>query len=178
MPTTKGLGQRGDASLKYKRLGPSPSTEGGHNITRPPSMPRRQNGFRFNGRYLLLTFSQVPGQFDCEGIITKLLELRSSCRIRLARESHANGGVHYHAFVDFGDPFETCDAGRFDVHGHHPNIQPIRRTPQNALDYVSKDGDVIRDDFGEGFQFKSGRRYATLSLPLTRSGPSVLSTNN
>ena len=39
--------------------------------------------------------------------------------------------------------FETRNVRLFDVDGCHPNISPIRRTPEAAYDYAIKDGDVV-----------------------------------
>lgn len=137
---------RTPALVLYKGLVPVP-VKSGHNIT-DRSMPRRPNGFRFNARYLLLTYAQVPPDWPWGEAVSHLRELQPGARVRMGRENHADGGIHYHCFVDFGQPFDTSEQRRFDAAGHHPNILPVRRTPQSALEYSSKDGDVVADDFG------------------------------
>lgn len=107
-------------------------------------MPRDQNGFRINNRYLLLTYPQVGPEWEWDEARRLLHGL--GARTRIGRELHEDGGVHYHCFVDFGSPFQSRDCRKFDVGDAHPNIQPVRRTPHNAWTYVGKDGDVVHDD--------------------------------
>lgn len=96
--------------------------------------------FRLQSRYVLLTYSQC-GDLDPQLVCDHLATIPAECLI--GRENHADGGIHLHAFVDFGRRFDTRDARLFDVDGRHPNIQPCGRTPQAMLDYAIKDGDVV-----------------------------------
>lgn len=96
--------------------------------------------FRLQSRYVLLTYSQC-GDLDPQLVCDHLATIPAECLI--GRENHADGGIHLHAFVDFGRRFTTRDARLFDVDGRHPNIQPCGRTPQAMLDYAIKDGDVV-----------------------------------
>jgi hypothetical protein len=109
-------------------------------------MPRAQNGFRINNRYLLLTYPQVGPEFDWDRVRRLLHDL--GARTRIGRESHQDGGIHYHVFVDFGSPFSTRDCRRFDIGDAHPNIVAVRTTPHRSWQYVGKDGDVVYDDTG------------------------------
>ena len=109
-------------------------------------MPRAQNGFRINNRYLLLTYPQVGPEFDWDRVRRLLHNL--GARTRIGRESHQDGGIHYHVFVDFGSPFSTRDCRRFDIGDAHPNIVAVRTTPHRSWQYVGKDGDVVYDDTG------------------------------
>ena len=102
------------------------------------------NGFRINNRYLLLTYSQVGDDFSWRGLGGMLHNLGAF--IRLGRESHEDGGTHYHVFCDFETAYSTRDCRKFDFEGHHPNIEPVRRTPRKAWEYAGKDGDVLLDD--------------------------------
>lgn len=106
--------------------------------------PSRNNGFRINNRYLLLTYAQVGTQFDWGELHTLLLDLgaKSVC----GREAHQDGGVHLHCFVDFKRAYSTRDQRKFDVMGAHPNVQPISRTPWMSYDYAKKDGDILWED--------------------------------
>lgn len=106
------------------------------------------NGFRINNRRILLTYAQVGLDFDWQGIVRKLHELGFHSRI--ARELHADGGIHFHVYADHGTPFSTRCARTFDVGGAHPNIEPIRRSPHTVFEYVGKDGDVVHDDIPVG----------------------------
>lgn len=103
----------------------------------------RNNGFRINNRYVLLTYSQVGAEFNWITVCDLLHDLGAVCRC--GRELHEDGGVHFHYFVDFRGPYSTRNCRVFDVEGAHPNIQPIPRTPYLTWDYVGKDGDVVHD---------------------------------
>lgn len=94
----------------------------------------------FNNRYALLTYAQ-SGDLDPWAVSNHLSELGAECIV--AREDHADGGSHLHAFVDFGRKFRTRKVDRFDVGGYHPNISPSHGTPEKGYDYVIKDGDVV-----------------------------------
>jgi len=96
--------------------------------------------FQFQARYALLTYAQC-GDLDPFAVVNHLAGLGAECII--GREDHADGGVHLHAFVDFGRKYRTRDQGAFDVEGCHPNVSPSRGTPEDGFDYAIKDGDVV-----------------------------------
>lgn len=98
------------------------------------------SAFRFQNRYALLTYPQC-GDLDPWAVNDHLAELGAECII--AREEHADGGTHLHAFVDFGRKFSTRRSDIFDVGGRHPNISPSYGTPEKGFDYAIKDGDVV-----------------------------------
>lgn len=62
------------------------------------------------------------------------------------RETHEDGGVHYHAVLQFATRQDFRDERRFDWQGHHPNIV-VARAPKRAVEYVAKDGDYINMGF-------------------------------
>lgn len=96
--------------------------------------------FRFQARYALLTYAQC-GDLDPFAVVNHLAELAAECII--GREDHADGGIHLHAFVDFGKKYRTRNTRAFDVEGYHPNISPSRGTPEEGYDYAIKDGDIV-----------------------------------
>ena len=101
--------------------------------------------FNFNARYALLTYSQC-GDLDGWEVSNHFTKLRAECIV--AREAHADGGIHLHAFVDFGPgrKFRSRRSDVFDVGGFHPNISPTHSTPQSGFDYACKDGDIVAGD--------------------------------
>ncbi|AMH87699.1 replication-associated protein [Pteropus associated gemycircularvirus 6] len=99
-----------------------------------------------NRRYVLFTYSQAGPDFDYWAVVDLLGDLGAECII--GREEHADGGIHFHVFTDFGRLFSTRKVRVFDVGGKHPNIQPIGRTPAKAYDYAIKDGDVVAGGLG------------------------------
>lgn len=109
---------------------------------------KRKNQFIIRAKYLLLTYSQVDeDEFNPLHIKHLIDGMGGKCRI--GRELHKNGGVHYHAFCVKEKRFITRDPRKFDLHGFHPNIEPILRTPEKAWAYAVKEGNVIIDDIPE-----------------------------
>lgn len=96
--------------------------------------------FRFERRYGLFTYAQC-GSLDPWAVSNHFSDLGAECIV--GRENHSDGGIHLHAFVDFGKQFRTRSVTFADVEGRHPNVQPITATPAKAYDYAIKDGDVV-----------------------------------
>lgn len=95
---------------------------------------------RWQFRYCLLTYSQC-GDTDPFDVVNHLSTLGAECII--GRELHQDGGIHLHAFVDFGRKFRSRDVRAFDVNGCHPNVEPTRLSPAAGWDYATKDGDIV-----------------------------------
>ena len=92
-----------------------------------------------HAKYALLTYAQC-GDLDPWQVSDHLSALGAESIV--GRESHADGGVHLHVFVDFGRKFTSRKTDVFDVGGYHPNIERVGKTPWKAYDYAIKDGDV------------------------------------
>lgn len=101
---------------------------------------RKMSAFRFQARYALLTYPQC-GHLDPFAVVNHLAGLGAECII--GRENHADGGIHLHAFIDFGRKYRTRDQRAFDVEGCHPNVSPSSGTPEKGYDYAIKDGDIV-----------------------------------
>lgn len=95
---------------------------------------------QFQFRYALLTYAQC-GDLDPFSIVNKCAKLGAECIV--GRENHADGGVHLHAFVDFGKKFRSRDTRVFDVEGHHPNVSPSKGRAGEGWDYATKDGEIV-----------------------------------
>lgn len=96
--------------------------------------------FACNARYFLITYAQCGTL--CEwAVLDRFTELGAECII--ARELHADLGIHLHCFIDFGRKFRSRKTDVFDVDGRHPNIQASRGTPEKGYDYAIKDGEVV-----------------------------------
>jgi len=114
--------------------------------------------FQFRRRYALITYAQC-GELDPFKVSDLFTQLNAECII--GRENHADGGVHLHAFVDFGREYSTRDARQFDVEGCHPNVLPGKKTPEKMWDYATKDGDVVAG----GLERPDGGRLPTAGDP-------------
>lgn len=115
--------------------------------------------FRFQGRYLFLTYSQCNVSADT--IIALIRAQREPIFILVGLERHADGGEHRHVFVDFGRRFSFSNERRFDVSGFHPNIARPR-SPKDCLAYCSKDGNTTT--YGEAPNFESDSKESRTEL--------------
>ncbi|AXB22618.1 replication associated protein [Lynx canadensis faeces associated genomovirus CL5 48] len=113
--------------------------------------------FLCNARHFLITYAQC-GDLSEWDVLDRFSELGAECII--AREYHADLGLHLHVFVDFGRKFRSRRVDIFDVAGRHPNIKRSYGTPEKGYDYAIKDGEVVaggleRPDgtFGSGKSF-------------------------
>lgn len=124
--------------------------------------------FRFAARYALLTYAQSD-DLDEWHVNDHLGQLGAECII--GRENHQDGGIHLHAFVDFGRKFQSRNERIFDVDGRHPNIKIGLRTPEKMWDYATKDGDVVAGGLerpgGEGLS-ETGKAWSRIVLAETR----------
>lgn len=96
--------------------------------------------FRFFGEHVLLTYAQSEGLDPLE-IVTAVERTGGECII--GKENHANGGIHFHCFVQWKREFITTNKREFDVGGFHPNFRKMYRTPEKGYDYAIKDRDVV-----------------------------------
>lgn len=96
--------------------------------------------FHCNAKYFLITYSQSDG-LDEWSVVNHFSSLNAECIV--ARETHADGGTHLHAFVAFERKFRSRRPDIFDVDGYHPNIAPSRGNPGGGYDYAIKDGEVV-----------------------------------
>lgn len=94
--------------------------------------------FRFQGSYILLTYSQVPLDHGNKQDLLTFLGGISSKPFRfciVGHERHLESGYHYHAFIDVGRRFSFTNERRFDWSGIHPNIKKPDN-PRGAYHYV------------------------------------------
>lgn len=115
---------------------------------RPPT-----RGFQLKAKHLLLTYSQAATIETTESLLEFLKSKLPGVSWRIGRESHADGGIHYHAFGCRKTPPIRINSWSFlDFNGIHPNILKVGRTPHHAFRYAGKDGEFI-DDAAEGEPF-------------------------
>ena len=100
---------------------------------------------RFQGKTFLLTYAQADRIASKEALHEWLLTYFPQ-KLITCREQHEDGGVHYHAVLQFATRQDFRDERRFDWQGHHPNIVSVR-APKRAVEYVAKDGDYINMGF-------------------------------
>lgn len=123
--------------------------------------------FRFRAKAVLLTYSQLneDGLQHIRDNPDDLFQFIGQTfgppeRFRLGHELHQDGGHHLHCFASWSSRRNSSDPRCFDWREHHPNIEPIRRTPQRAWEYAGKDDDVLfehGDPPGETGTMRMGR---------------------
>ena len=107
--------------------------------------------FRFAAKHGLLTYPQCEG-LDPWRIVEMLAGHGAECII--GRESHRDGGLHYHAFFLFERKFESRNVRIFDVDGFHPNVVRGYSQPEKGCAYAIKEGDVVAGGLDPG-QFEA-----------------------
>lgn len=126
-------------------------------------MPSR--AFHLKGcKYALVTYAQC-GDLNPWDIVDLFATHRAECIV--GRELHADGGVHLHAFIDFGRQFSSRKTDVFDVGGCHPNIVKSYGTPEKGYDYAIKDGDVVAGGLERPVSGQSGSGSGTTRVIWT-----------
>jgi len=105
-------------------------------------------GFRLRGSKFFLTYAQA-NDASFSDVQSTIVDFAPVAYLRVARERHEDGGVHYHALVSFERILDRAISGHLDVAGYHPNIKPKggAKAFANANEYCEKDGDFL--DIGE-----------------------------
>jgi len=106
--------------------------------------PKVANGM-FQAKMILATWSQAP-DLTKQMIADHLTSLSGTVmRMIVGRESHQDGGVHFHAVVEW-ERSRSCRPRQFDVNGVHPNVRSHKRGKDSyarsllrAWGYVSKE---------------------------------------
>lgn len=109
-----------------------------------------------NAKTIFLTYSQVNDDDGRNAFLSRASAhhefiaetLRAPLCYRLGRESHQDGGCHFHVYVAFDSPVRIQSQSRLDFGGHHPNIQSVRTGHRRVWDYAGKADDIIAE-FGE-----------------------------
>jgi len=105
--------------------------------------------FRLRAKQIFLTYPQADG-FNRDDLLDHLR--REACYVIVARELHADGGVHYHAGIQYPTVHNITDSRCFDFREQHPNIQGVRNWTATT-NYIRKCGDFA--EYGTDTSYKS-----------------------
>lgn len=119
----------------------------------------RSNKFRCRQKYIIVTYSQIPTQWDIPGLIRLFHDMRA--KIRVGLEYHEDGNPHVHVFAINDDRFNFRNSNALDHDGVHPNIKAVVRTPHIAWKYVAKEGNLLHDDIPNEPTYRSNRKRKT-----------------
>lgn len=109
--------------------------------------------YRLHGRFFLFTWSQVPvpGDSTSSSILEELkgtiTGFAAVVFVSIGQEHHADGGLHYHAAVEFDAELDRKLDDQLNFYGRRPNAKNKGRKKQwtDAIAYTQKEGDFIID---------------------------------
>lgn len=113
--------------------------------------------FRLNAKRVFLTYSQT-NDVSHHDLHTHLSQFGS---VYSSRESHADGGQHFHAIITSPTKFNIRRPDYFDYNGRHPNMEPVRAL-RACCDYIGKDGETLGENPGTNATSRSTRLQALL----------------
>ncbi|UDN67476.1 replication-associated protein [robinz virus RP_513] len=124
--------------------------------------------FRLNASQLFLTYPQCPLPVnEVHSLLKEKLEIFNYV---IARELHANGDFHIHAWIKLSGPVNFKKPDCLDIGGFHGNYQGCR-SKKNVLKYVTKDGNYITDIQNLTDELKSNFRIKVTKYLLEDGKP-------
>lgn len=103
--------------------------------------------FRLNATNLFLTYPQCAVEpKEALDLLTEILSSkgRTISEYIIAREKHADGSDHLHAYLKLDKKIDVRSASLFDLRNHHGNYQSARSATK-VKKYCTKDGNYIAD---------------------------------
>lgn len=103
--------------------------------------------FKLRGKNFFFTYPKCDERLETirDNIIRIFSELgRVVGKYIIASERHEDGDLHRHCYFGLDDEVREprCSSSKFDIGGHHPNIQTCR-SAEKVIRYVIKDDDYI-----------------------------------
>jgi len=117
----------------------------------------RTGNFRLNAIHVFLTFPR----FACNpqelwNYINAIYPIKKSI---IATETHEDGQLHMHAYINFAKKVDIRHWDKFDYEGNHCNIQRARK-PIACIKYLDKEdmnphiyGSLISDEIDDIYDF-------------------------
>lgn len=105
--------------------------------------------FRLRGKAHLFTWAQVPATTTHHDVVELLGD--AVAKYVIAKENHEDGGIHYHAYIEWKKAQDRNLSERFYLHGQRPNVKPKRTKTEKraARQYCRKDGCYIESGFDD-----------------------------
>lgn len=111
-------------------------------------MEKNTSNFRIYAKKLFLTYSQVNPKITAEHVLEQLKEKLHLHEVNyvIGKESHQDGGVHYHAILAHFEKFHIRKSDQLDIeyenqvfHGNYSAVRSLRQ----AVSYICKDKNYI-----------------------------------
>lgn len=102
--------------------------------------------FRVNAKSFSLTYAQAGAIPSVQVLFDHLCSLRNAEKVVVGQEHHEDGGIHYHACVQFARKYDCRNERFFDFMDCHPNVQATR-VVSDWVAYCIKDGTYLLKGF-------------------------------
>lgn len=105
--------------------------------------------FRLRSQCVLFTWAQLES--DHVSVFSTVDAVLPVGRAVVARELHADGQPHFHAYVEFSHRPDRIITTQFDIGGKHPNVKPksSKAAQKAAEQYCRKGNDWIEYGFDD-----------------------------
>lgn len=100
--------------------------------------------YRIQGKHISLTYPRCDASLEdlLAFLRNKSFGSRTAKSIIVSSETHEDGGLHRHAYVEFTGRINNSNPRAFDFGLFHPNVQ-VCRTVEAWKRYVKKDGTFL-----------------------------------
>lgn len=100
--------------------------------------------YRLQGKHLALTYPRCDVSLDdlLTYLRNKSVGSRNPKHVIVSSETHEDGGLHRHAYIQYDGRFNITNSRSFDMGTFHPNIQACRNV-EAWKNYVKKDGTFV-----------------------------------
>lgn len=130
--------------------------------------------FRLSAKRVFATWSQV-GNYTLEQWSSELEKQDYGCPFKyvLGRERHQDGGIHFHAILEFEKKRNFRNHNCLDLFGIHGKYEPVRDI-QSCYRYCTKDGETVTNDEAWANSHSSGTKRRLGELTTVTSAEEAL----
>lgn len=130
--------------------------------------------FRLSAKRVFATWSQV-GNYTLEQWSSELEKQDYGCPFKyvVGRERHQDGGVHFHAILEFEKKRNFRSANCLDLFGIHGKYESVRDI-QSCYRYCTKDGQTVTNDQAWANSHSSGTKRRLGELTTVTSAEEAL----
>jgi len=120
-----------------------PLSDEAETLEAPTEKPKKEKGFRMQGKNFILTFPQCDTKKE---VAVERLEQKWKDDLKgyiVCEENHKDGTPHLHVFLQFKEKIRTSKKDYFDfIGGKHGNYQ-VAKSVRGSVEYVTKAGNYV-----------------------------------